>query len=104
MRAIRDTGGLVGVNVYHGFVHAEPEKQTVEMLAQHACRMAEIMGVEHVTCGFDFCEYFGPGNEGAKGMEDCSQSRNFFDCLERMGLSEQERNMIARENLLRLLR
>lgn len=104
MRAIRDTGGVVGVNVYHNFVHAERAKQTVEMLARHAARMIDIMGVEHVTCGFDFCEYFGPGNEGAKGMDDCSQSRNFFACLERMGLSERERNMIARENLLRLLR
>lgn len=104
LRAIRDTGGVVGVNVYHNFVHAERSKQTVEMLARHAARMIDIMGVEHVTCGFDFCEYFGPGNEGAKGMDDCSQSRNFFTCLEQMGLSERERNMIARENLLRLLR
>lgn len=24
LRAIRDTGGVIGVNVYHGFVHAEP--------------------------------------------------------------------------------
>lgn len=104
LRAIRDTGGIVGVNVYHEFVHAEPEKQTVEMLARHAAHMIDVMGVEHVTCGFDFCEYFGPGNEGARGMEDCSKSGNFFACLEQMGLSERERNMIARENLLRVLK
>lgn len=103
MRAIRDTGGLVGVNVYHGFVHAEPEKQTVEMLAQHACRMAEIMGVEHVACGFDFCEYFGPGDESALGIDDCSKTANFFAWLEKLGMDERERRMIARENLLRLL-
>lgn len=104
LRAIRDTGGVVGVNVYHNFVHAEPEKQTVEMLARHAAHMIDVMGVEHVTCGFDFCEYFGPGNEGVKGMEDCSQSGNFFACLEQMGLTEKERRMIARENLLRILK
>jgi len=103
LRAIRDTGGVVGVNVYHEFVHADAEKQTVEMLARHAARMMDVMGVEHVACGFDFCEYFGPGNEGAKGMEDCSQSGNFFACLARMGASERELRMIARENLLRLL-
>lgn len=103
LRAIRDTGGVVGINVYHSFVHQDPEKQTVEMLAQHACRMAEIMGVEHVVCGFDFCEYFGPGNEGACGMDDCSDIPNFFDWLERFGMDARERGMIARENLLRLL-
>ena len=104
LRAIRDTGGIVGVNVYHNFVHTEPEKQTVEMLARHAARMIDIMGVEHVACGFDFCEYFGPGNEGAKGIDDCSKSGNFFACLEEMGMSKRERDLIARENLLRILK
>ena len=104
LRAIRDTGGLVGVNVYHSFVHAEPEKQTVEMLARHACHMAEVMGVEHVACGFDFCEYFGPGNESAAGIDDCSKAEAFFYWLKRLGMNERERRMIARENLLRLLR
>jgi len=103
LRAVRDTGGVVGVNVYHGFIHAEAEKQTVQVLAQHACRMAEIMGVEHVVCGFDFCEYFGPGNDSAMGLEDCGKIPDFFDWLERYGMSERERQMIARENLLRIL-
>ena len=97
-------GGVVGLNVYHGFVHDDPAKQTAEMLARHAAHMAEVMGVEHVACGFDFCEYFGPGNEGARGMEDCSQSGNFFACLSQMGVSEREMEMIARENLLRILK
>lgn len=103
LRAIRDTGGVVGLNVYHGFIHADPEQQTVEMLARHAVRMAEIMGVEHVACGFDFCEFFGPGNEGARGLEDCSRIGTLFDWLERFGMSGRERELIARENFLRVL-
>jgi len=101
--AIRDSGGIVGVNVHHRFVHADPERQTVEMLACHAAHMAEVMGVEHVACGFDFCEYFGPGNDGALGMEDCSRIGNFFAELEKLGMTERERRMIARENLLSVL-
>lgn len=103
LRAIRDTGGIVGVNVYHGFVHNDPEKQTAEMLARHAAHMAEVMGVEYVACGFDFCEFFGPGNEGAQGLENCGEIPNFFDWLERLGFSEKERELIARENFLRVL-
>lgn len=103
LRAIRDSGGVVGINVYHGFVHGDPQRQTVEMLARHAAHMAEIMGVEHVACGFDFCEYFGPGNDGAVGMEDCSRIGNFFAELEKLGMTEKERGMIARENFLRVL-
>ena len=55
LRAIRDRGGVVGLNSYHGFVHADREQQTVETLARHAAHMAEVMGPEHVGCGFDFC-------------------------------------------------
>ena len=103
LRAIRDTGGVVGVNSYHAFVHRDPEKQTVEMLARHAAHMVEVMGVEHVACGFDFCGYFGPGNESVRGLEDASQCENFVRELEKLGMTERERQLIARENLLRLL-
>lgn len=103
LRAIRDTGGVVGLNVYHAFVHADPAKQTAEMLARHAARMAEVMGVEHVACGFDFCEFFGPGNEGAEGLESAAHIKNLFYWLEKMGMNEKERQMIARENFLRVL-
>ena len=104
LRAIRDSGGIVGLNVHHAFVHEDREKQTAEMLARHAAHMAEVMGVEHVACGFDFCEYFGPGNEGAEGLENCSQIHNLFYWLEKLGMNEKEREMVARENFLRILR
>ena len=103
LRAIRDTGGIVGLNVHHAFVHEDPAQQTAQMLARHAVHMAEVMGVEHVACGFDFCEFFGPGNDGAQGLEDCSGTGNLFFWLERLGMSAREREMIARENFLRVL-
>lgn len=56
-----------------------------------------------MACGFDFCEYFGPGNEGCEGMESCAQTGNFFFELERLGFSAAERQGIASENLLRVL-
>lgn len=103
LRAIRDTGGVVGLNVHHAFVHTDPAQQTAKTLALHAAHMAEVMGVEHVACGFDFCEFFGPGNEGAEGLESCAHIKNLFYWLERLGMSGREREMIARENFLRVL-
>ena len=104
LRAIRDTGGVVGLNAHYAFVHRERQRQSVETLALHAAHMAEVMGVEHGACGFDFCEFFGPGNEGAEGLENAAHIKNLFYWLERLGMSERERNMIARENFLRVLR
>lgn len=103
LRAIRDRGGVVGLNSYRGFVHPEPAEQTARTLALHAAHMAEVMGVEHVGCGFDFCGFMGPGNDSAEGLEDAGQVRNLFYWLERLGMTERERAMIARENVLRLL-
>ena len=103
LRAIRDTGGVVGLNVFHGFVHKEPRLQTARTLALHAAHMAEVMGVEHVGCGFDFCEFMGPGNEGAEGLESAAHIQNLFYWLEQLGMSRQERELIARDNFLRVL-
>ncbi len=103
LQAIRDTGGVVGLNAYHGFVHTDESRQTVRSLALHAVHMAEVMGVEHVACGFDFCSFMGPGNEGAKGLESAAEVPDLFAWLERFGLDARERAMIARENLLRVL-
>ena len=103
LRAIRDTGGVVGINSHHGFVHRDPGEQTVETLARHAAHMADVMGIEHVACGFDFCHYMGPGNESAGGLETAARTENFFRCLERLGMTERERSMVARENFLRVL-
>lgn len=103
LRAIRDRGGVVGLNSYHGFVHADREQQTAETLAHHAAHMVDVMGVEHVGCGFDFCHFMGPGNESAQGLEDAGQIKNLFYWLERLGMTERERELIARENFLRVL-
>lgn len=101
LRAIRDMGGVVGVNAYHGFVHKEPALQTSAMLARHAAHMAEVMGAEHVACGFDFCEFM--GDTPARGLAGWQDVPRFFEELERVGFSKKEREGIARENLLRVL-
>ena len=103
LRAIRDAGGVVGLNVHHKFVHEDPAKQTAETLARHAAHMAEVMGPEHVACGFDFCEFMGPGNDSAAGLKDCGEIPNLFRCLRELGMTERELNGIARENFLRVL-
>ena len=102
LKAIRDSGGVVGLNVYHGFVHREPAWQTVETLARHAVHMAEVMGIDHVGCGFDFCEFMGPGNEGAAGLESAEGIPNLFFWLERMGMTPAEREQIAWGNFARV--
>ena len=42
--------------------------------------------------------------EAVRGLEDCGQVPAFFACLERLGMSPAERDMVARGNLLRILK
>ena len=103
MRAIKETGGVVGLNCYHNFISADPAKQNAAYLAQHAAHMAEVMGVEHVICGFDFCEFLGRDTHLLEGLEDASHLPSFMDELRKVGFSEKEVNMIGHENMLRVL-
>ena len=105
LRAIGASGGVVGVNVYRRFVSPDPECQTTEMLALHAAHMAEVMGVEHVGCGFDFCEFLPGGSpaDNLRDLPDCSGAGRFFQCLEKLGMSSRVRDLIARGNFLSLL-
>ena len=103
MRAIKETGGVVGLNCYHNFISQDPAKQNGAYLAQHAAHMAEVMGVEHVVCGFDFCEFLGRDPHLLEGLEDASHLTAFVDELRKVGFSEAEVKMIGHENMLRLL-
>lgn len=103
MRAIKESGGVVGLNAYHNFISADPAKQNAAYLAQHAVHMAEVMGVEHIVCGFDFCEFLGRDPHLLEGLEDASHLPSFVEELRKAGFSEKEVNMICHENMLRLL-
>lgn len=78
LRAIRDTGGVVGVNVSHDFVHKEPRQQTVAMLARHAAHMAEVMGPEHVAAALTSASISAPVMRGARAWRTAVRLRISF--------------------------
>ena len=61
------------------------------------------MGVEHVACGFDFCHFINPENAVTRDLEDASRAGELLFWLEKLGMSSREREMVARENFLRVL-
>jgi membrane dipeptidase len=55
--AVRDSGGVVGVNFAVNFLRADGERvpeTPVDEIARHAAYLAERMGVDHVALGSDF--------------------------------------------------
>jgi len=112
LRAIRDVNGVVGLNAFNLFIDPDPRKQTVEKLAEHAAHMVDVMGIDHVGCGFDFFEFINAdamgtmtdtGSPSTIGLADCSQIPNLFACFEKMGMSAEDREKIAFRNFQRVL-
>ena len=113
LRAIRDVNGVVGLNAFNLFIDDDPKNQTVQRLAEHAAHMIDVMGIDHVGCGFDFFEFIDnpdtmgtmtdTGSPCTKGLANCSEIPNLFACFEKMGMSKEEMEKIARLNFQRVV-
>ena len=114
LRAIRDVNGVVGLNAFNLFIDDDPKNQTVQRLAEHAAHMIDVMGIDHVGCGFDFFEFIDnpdtmstmtdTGSPCTKGLANCSEIPNLFACFEKMGMSKEEMEKIARLNFQRVVK
>ena len=102
IRAIASKDGLIGMNACCSFIHTEQQKQDALHLAKHAKYIADLVGVRHVACGFDFGEYYNDGEE--HNMYGPSQAQNFIKALQRVGFTSEEIKDIAYRNVLRFLR
>lgn len=112
LRAVRDLGGVVGLNAFRLFVDPDPRRQDLAHLLRHAGHMIDVMGVDHVGCGFDFCEFLEAdtmasmteGDVVLRGLEDCARLPALLEGLRDMGLTAEEAEKIAFGNFHRLLR
>lgn len=112
LRAIAETGGLVGLNTNKNFVSPDPAQQTVDQFVRHAVHIAELVGVRHLAFGFDFNEYLADdattsyndgGNPNVPGLEDASRTPVYVEALRRAGFSDDELSQISWQNWLRVI-
>lgn len=70
--------------------------------------MIDVMGIDQVCCGFDFCEFLVDDHErsgiGAVGMADASETACLFRIFDEMGMTAEEKEKIARLNMYRIIR
>lgn len=107
LKALADTGGIVGLNSFNEFVHPVESEQTVDNLVRHLIRMAEIMGTDHVGFGFDFSEFItgetlssfsSQATPYTIGLEDASHVPNLIAAIRKAGFSETEIEKFAWKN------
>ena len=102
MRALANKGGLIGMNACDSYIHAEKDKRDARHLAKHARYIADLVGVSHVACGFDFGAYYAEQKDYDIFSPD--QTQNFIQGLYEVGFNEEEVRDIAYRNVIRFLR
>lgn len=116
LKAIAQTGGVVGVNFFAGFV--DPERPSVDRLVDHIVHIASVAGIDHVGLGPDFVEdYFeamypsepdlvieGMRARDTIGLDRPSELPRLTEALVRRGLHEDEVRKVLGENLMRVFR
>jgi len=107
LRAVADSKGVVGLNAFADFVDKDISKRDIEHLVNHIDYMVDIMGIDHVGFGFDFCDYlegdtmssFAEGEDvGTKDFENAAKAQNIITILGNRGYSKQDIEKISYKN------
>jgi membrane dipeptidase len=111
IKALAQTGGVLGVNAIATMVAKEP---TLDKLVDHICHIADLVGIDHVGLGLDFVkddgplypedEIFGVGeNRLIPGFENEDDLINITACLLKRGFRKDDVTKVLGGNFLRVL-
>ena len=99
--AVRDSGGVVGVNFAVAFTREDGKRDTatpLELLARHFEYMCERMGPDHVAFGSDF-----DGTRISDEMHDVTGLPRLVQILRDKGFSDADLRKLGHENWIRVL-
>ncbi|MGM9532284.1 dipeptidase [Intestinibacter sp.] len=115
IKAIAQTGGIIGMNGYKEFVDDKnPEEADVKRLVDHIDYIANLVGVEHIGCGFDYSGFIDPDclaafstdttNPNVIGLKEFEDTPNLITELQNRGYSKDDIEAIAYKNAFRVIK
>jgi membrane dipeptidase len=106
IKAITNTGGLIGLVAARYFVSGDEENQNAHTLALHAKHIVELSSVNHVCIGFDYMDFLSDFGRKAmtQDLQDASMSQNLVEALLEVGFSKSEVQDIAFNNIVSFLK
>lgn len=109
MKKLAQKGGVAQVTIYHSFITKGspeyvlgpqlPNEATLLTVIEHLNHMVNVMGIEHVGIGTDFCGT----DTGIRGCASASELINFTRRLMKERYSEEQIQMIWGGNFLRVM-
>lgn len=111
LKLIKETGGIVGINAYRDFIHEEKSKKNLSNLINHIDHMVDLIGIDTVCFGFDYCDYIEDDvqeniherKDVTIGLEDASKSNNIIYELKNRGYSDNDIEKISHKNFLEFM-
>ena len=115
IKALAETGGVLGMNRVGAFISEDCKKHSAEGLADHVEHIVDLVGIDHVGCGFDFEDYVDPGallkngvpkvfEAATQGLYSEADAGNFLEVLKKRGYTQEELEKIAYKNFYRVYR
>lgn len=111
IKAIAERGGVIGMNSWPDFI--DEKSPTVENLIKHIDYIAELVGIDYIGFGFDFCDFLtgdttasfqGGESTAAIGLEDASKVPGLIDLLFKKGYKTEDVEKIAFRNFERVIK
>ncbi|KXZ40557.1 membrane dipeptidase [Alkalithermobacter thermoalcaliphilus JW-YL-7 = DSM 7308] len=102
IKAIKDVGGVIGINAWPSFV--DEKNACIEKVVDHIEYVIDLIGLDYVGLGFDFCEFKSPKEILISNFYDHSYSQSIIDILRKRGHKDDEIRKIAYQNFLRVLK
>ena len=102
IKAIAKSGGLIGINAYKHFIKESCDHVYMSDLFKHLKYLIDLVGIDHVAFGFDFCEFLDENHfdKTPINLENTSKCQNFINFLYDQGLSKENVEKIACKNFI----
>lgn len=97
--------GLIGIVTAGFFVAKERDKQDIVHLVKHIQYLKELIGIEHISFGFDFMDDFEGGEEDMLiDLKKVADAQRVLDEMRHQGFQEDEIRKVAYENAVTFLK
>ncbi|MGE5676904.1 MAG: dipeptidase [Pseudomonadota bacterium] len=111
IKAIAERGGVIGMNAWPDFI--DKDTPTLEKLVDHIDYITDMIGIDHVGFGFDFCDFLngdttasfqGGETTACKDIEDATKVPRLIEMLKKRGYKTRDIEKIAFKNMERIIK
>lgn len=103
---LKRTNGVIGLAAMAFFLNDDKEQATVDDVISHILYIRDLIGIDHVGFGFDFCYYL---NEDTKyndvqGLHHIDDVKIIIEKMAKAGLTAEEIEKVTYKNMLRVMK